>query len=277
MSVLRNRTAVYLAGLLILGILVGAAHNRALDAGRAFVLREAVQLALTPISIGCRRVFALGDWLTRAVRPRGAILRENARLRREVRRLTQENARLAEAAEENVRLRSALGLKRNVALEMIAAEVISRHASSWFDTVTIDRGRRDGIAPGDAVVNYRGLVGQVIESDLISSHVAAITDPTSAVGAMVRRSRSSGILQGQGSDYLALSYLPKDADVKDSDIVVTSGMGRVIPKGFVIGRVVKVMRSPTAGATTALVRPSVRLDEIEQVFVVKQRSGPRQR
>jgi rod shape-determining protein MreC len=86
---------------------------------------------------------------------------------------------------------------------------------------------------------------------------------------MVRRSRSSGILYGQGADYLALSHLPEHADVNESDIVVTSGMGRVIPKGFVVGRVVKVLRNSPAGGTTALVRPSVRLDEIEDVLVVK--------
>jgi len=209
----------------------------------------------------------------RVVRPRGSILRENARLRDEVRRLTWENARLAEAAEENARLRMLLGLKRNIPLDVVAAEVISRKAGNWFDTATIDRGRRAGIAPGDAVVNFRGLVGQVVESNLTSSQVAAITDPASSVGAMVRRSRSSGILQGQGSDYLALSYLPKDADVKCSDVVVTSGMGGVIPKGFVIGRVVKVLREATPGTTTALVRPSVRLDEVEQVFVVRCGAG----
>jgi len=270
MSIPRNRTALYLAGLLILGTFIGIAHNRALDAGRPFVVRDAVQLVLTPVNTASRRVFALGEWLVRFIRPRGSILRENARLRREVRMLTEENARLAEAAEENVRLRTSLGLKRNVPLETVAAEVISRKASSWFDTLTIDRGRRAGITKGAAVVNFRGLVGQVVESDLMSSQVVAITDPTSAVGAMVRRSRSSGILQGQGSGYLALTYLPKDADVSESDIVVTSGMGRVIPKGFVIGRVVRVMRSSAAGSTTALVRPSVRLDEIEEVFVVKQ-------
>ncbi|MDH7602689.1 MAG: rod shape-determining protein MreC [Armatimonadota bacterium] len=201
------------------------------------------------------------------------ILRENALLRREVKRLTAENARLANAAQENVRLRQLLELKQNTPLKTIAAEVISRKPSNWFATATINRGRRDGVSPGDAVVDFRGLVGQIVEADLLSARVVSITDPSSAVGAMVRRSRSSGVLQGQASDYLALTYLPKDADVKVSDVVVTSGMGRVIPKGFVIGRVVRVMRNLTTGMTTALVRPSVRFDEVEHVLVVKRAKG----
>ncbi|MGC8862828.1 MAG: rod shape-determining protein MreC [Armatimonadota bacterium] len=273
MSVFRHRIAISLTSLLILGILTGVAHKRALDSGRSFVANDAVRLALTPLSIASRRVFALGEWLVRVARPRRSILRENARLRAEVRRLTRENAQLAEAAHENARLRKLLGLKQNVPLDVVAAEIVSRNASSWFETAIIDRGRRSGVEPGDAVVNFRGLVGQVVESNLTSSQVAAITDPASAVGAMVRRSRSTGILQGQGSDYLALNYLPKDADVRKSDIVVTSGMGGVIPKGFVIGRVIRVVRDATPGTTTALVRPSVRLDEVEQVLVVRRGAG----
>ena len=66
-----------------------------------------------------------------------------------------------------------------------------------------------------------------------------------------------------------LTYLPKDARVKERDLVVSSGMGQVVPKGFVIGRVVKVVRNPIAGSTSAVVRQSVRFDEVEQVFVVK--------
>ncbi len=66
-----------------------------------------------------------------------------------------------------------------------------------------------------------------------------------------------------------LSYLPKDADVKVGDVVISSGMGQVIPKGLVIGRVVRVVRSKVMGSTKALVRPSIRIDQIEQVFVVK--------
>ena len=86
---------------------------------------------------------------------------------------------------------------------------------------------------------------------------------------MVQRSRSNGILQGKGGDYLTLSYLPKDADVKVGDIVISSGMGQVIPKGLVIGRVAKIMHNRVLGSTAALVRPSTRFDQIEQVFVAK--------
>ncbi|MGQ9783989.1 MAG: rod shape-determining protein MreC [Armatimonadota bacterium] len=248
-------------------------HSRSIRTNTPFIVRDVVHIVLTPVNIAAHRMFGVGDWLFRVVRPRRLILRENTTLRREVQRLTLENARLADAAAENSRLRELLGLKQSIPMRTVAAEVISRKPSNWFDTVIVNRGRRHGIGAGDPVVNFRGLIGQVTEADLLSARVVSITDPSSAVGAMVRRSRASGILLGQGGEYLSLTYLPKDADVKASDIVITSGIGRVIPKGFVIGRVVKVNRDITSGMTTALVRPSVRFDEIEHVLVVTRSSG----
>ncbi len=264
-----SKTAAYLAVLLFLCGALSYFNNRSVQFGRPFFVRDGLHLILAPANMAAHRIFAVGEWFIRVARPRRLILQENAFLRREVQRLTAENARLANAAEENARLRRLLGLKENVPMNTIAAEVISRKPSNWFATATINRGRRDGVSPGDAVVDFRGLVGQIVEADLLSARVVSITDPSSAVGAMVRRSRSCGVLQGQASNYLALTYLPKDADVKVSDVVVTSGMGKVIPKGFVVGRVVKVTRNLTTGMSTALVRPSVRFDEIEHVLVVR--------
>lgn len=278
-SFFRNKAALSLAVLLIAGMAIGVLHNRALESGGSVFVVDVVRTVLAPIDMTCHRVFLLGGWLARVSRPRGSILSENAELRREVRRLTEENARLAEAANENVALRRALDLKQRSPLKLISAEVISRRDSSWFDTISIDRGTRSGIAKGAAVVDARGLVGQVTECDLLTSQVVAITDSSSAVGAMVLRSRSTGILQGsdivngESSDYPVLTYLPKDADVRKGDIIVSSGKGQVIPKGFVIGRVVRVVRNSVAGSTSALVRPSVRIDQLEQVFVVKPGDG----
>lgn len=255
--------------LVTLGALIGALHNRAMDAGKSFLVQDIVQTALAPGNSAFHAIFAIGDQTARLVKPRSALLRENARLRREVLRLRRENSLLREAAAENSRLRKALDLRETSQFSMISAEVISRKPSSWFDTATLDRGRRAGILKGAAVISESGrLIGQVTEVNLYTSQVVALTDADSHIGAMVRRSRQTGMLQGQDSDYLVLSYLPKDADVRVNDAVVSSGMGRVIPPGFLIGRVARVVRSKSLGATSAWVTPSVSLDKIEQVFII---------
>ncbi len=269
-SLLRNKTIFSLIALLVLGMALGSTHNRALETGNSFAISNIVRTALIPTEAAFHRLFAFGEWMLRFIRPRSAILRENAALRREVKRLTEENIRLREAAEENLRLRQALHLRLSMPFETVPAEIIARSGSGWFDTATIDRGRKSGINKGDAVVCVRGLVGQVVEADDFTSQVVALTDQNSAVGAIVQRSRQAGIIQGQGPDSLVLSYLPKDADVKENDIVVSSGMGRVIPKGIPIGRVVKVIRDSVGGTTSAVVKPSARLDNTEQVLVIRQ-------
>jgi rod shape-determining protein MreC len=270
LSVLREKAVLTLVVLVVLGVGIGAAHDHALQRGAPFPIQDAVSMVVRPSALGFHATFAAIDHGIRAVRPRRSILKENAELRKEVTRLRAENVALAEAAQENIHLRAALGLSQSARMKMVPAEVISRKESTWFDTATIDRGRRAGIGKGWAVVtSSMQLVGQVLETDTFTSRIVALTEANSAVAAMVQRSRSSGVLQGQGGDYLTLSYLPKDADVKVGDIIVSSGMGQVIARGFVIGRVVKVVHSRVMGSTTALVRPSVRFDQIEQVFVVK--------
>jgi rod shape-determining protein MreC len=208
------------------------------------------------------------------VKPRGALLRENARLRREVRRMHRENSLLREAAAENTRLRRALDLRQASAMHMVAAEIVSRRASSWFDTATLNRGRNAHIETGAAVISESGLlVGQILEVNRFTSQVGALTEQQCGIGAMIRRSRHSGLLEGTDSDYLALTHLPKDADVRVNDLVISSGMGRVIPQGFPIGRVERVVRDRSAGTTSAWVVPSARLDKIEQVFIINPGQG----
>lgn len=270
LSVLREKAILTLVVLVLLGVGIGAGHDRALQRGAPFPIQDAVSMAVRPSALGFHATFAAIGRGTRAIRPRRSILRENAELRKEVTRLRAENAALAEATQENAHFRAALGLNQSAKARMVPAEIISRKESTWFDTATIDRGRRSGIGKGWAVVtSSMHLVGQVLETDTFTSRIVALTEASSVVAAMVQRSRSSGLLEGRSGDYLTLSYLPKDADVKVGDIIVSSGMGQVIARGFVIGRVVKVVRSKVMGNTTALVRPSVRFDQVEQVFVVK--------
>jgi rod shape-determining protein MreC len=264
----RSKSFISTAALLVLGMAIGVAHNHAMSSGSPFVLQDAATTVLYPAQTASRRLVGSGVWFLRVIRSRRAILKENAVLRREVRRLTVENATLHESCAQNVNLRKELGLRAGMAPPTIAAEVISRKESSWFDTATINRGSRAGVVKGAAVVNHRGLIGQVVAVSPFTAQVATLSDPSSSVGAMVQRSRSCGMIQGQGEAHLVLTYLPKDSDVKKGDIVTSSGMGGVVPKGFVIGRVVRVQRNAVAGTTSVLVRPSVKADQLEQVSVI---------
>jgi rod shape-determining protein MreC len=266
---LQDKTVLFLVLLVAAGNALGYFNKTSLRAGKSFVVQDIARSAVLPFNFASSRIFTFFDHFILAIRPRSLILRENAELRQHVRNLTADNARLRESAYENQALRKAIGLREINRMPMFPAEVISRRESQWFDTATLNKGRRAGVQSALAVVNHYGLVGQITVVNAFSSEVVALTNPHSSVGAMVQRSRSAGIIQGQGTDTLVLNYLPMDASILVGDLIVTSGQGRIVPKGFVIGRVLSVTPNSATGTTSAVVKPSVRFDELEHVFITK--------
>ena len=270
---LRNKAVVTLIVLLCLGIVLGMVANRYSESGKSWWLQDAITTVVGPINSAAHSIAGVFDGFVGIFRSRASMATENTHLRNQVKQLEMENSKLREAAYENVSLRQALGLRQSTSFPTIAAEVISRSESSWFDTATVNRGSNSGVEKGGAVFNHLGLIGQIVDVNPMSSQMVFLTDQNSAVGGMVQRSRSAGMVQGQGADDLVLTYLPKDADVKVGDLVVSSGMGKVIPKGIPIGRVIQVVANSLAGTTSALLKPSARYDQVEQVLIARVGQG----
>lgn len=268
LSYFRNVRILVLIGLLTLAVVFNVARNRAVEEGRTFVVEDVVRVVLQPLQNAGTTINRTAGNATESFRTRASLLRQNESLRAEVRKLTEENSLLKDQAEQNIRLRRALDFKTAIALPVASAQIIGRDASGWFSTCTIDRGSRDGVRPGYAVTSYLGLVGQVSGVSPTSSNVLMLSDSSSSVGAMVQRSRVNGICQGQNSDTLILNYMPIDADVEVGDIVVSSGIGNLVPKGLPIGIIIAVAPDLTGFTKHALVKPSVKFEQLENVLVV---------
>ncbi len=270
---LRNKAVVTLIVLLCLGIALGMVANRHSESGKSWWLQDAITTIVGPMNSAAHGIGGVFDGFVGIFRSRANMGAENTHLKNQVKQLEMENFKLREAAYQNASLRQALELRQSTPFPTIAAEVISRNESSWFDTATVNRGSSSGVENGGAVFNHLGLVGQIIVVNPMNSQMVFLTDQNSAVGGMVQRSRSAGIVQGQGADDLVLTYLPKDADVKVGDLVVSSGMGKVIPKGIPIGRVIQVVPNSLAGTTSAVVKPSAQYDQVEHVLIAKVGQG----
>lgn len=271
LQILRNTKIMTLLILLFLGTVIGISHNRALTGGKAYLPEDTVRVVMKPFQVAVAGFGSVFRGASKSIRSHKLLRKENEALRKEVKQLSMEVIRFREEAAEAKRLRTAIGLKQQSSEKLLATRIISRNPSEWFVTATLDRGRTSGIQSGQAVITHRGLLGQVFEVSPTSSQVRALTDSRDdhgGVGAMVQRSRVAGICMGQGSDLLTLTYLPKDADIKPGDIVVTSGQGEVVPKGLPIGRVVSVKTESGGFMKSAIVKPSVRLDQAEEAFVV---------
>ena len=194
---------------------------------------------------------------------------ENKKLKEKIEATLQENAILKEKLIAYNRLKELLELKESFSYEMIPSLVISREPGNWFNSVIIDRGRVDGVKENMAVATYYGLVGRIVSVDSRTAKVLLILDQRSAVGGMIQRSRDIGVVKGSESNYCYMEYLSHDADIKINDIIITSGLGSIFPKGIKIGRVVGVKKEKHALFQDVLIRPEVDFTKLEEVFVVK--------
>jgi rod shape-determining protein MreC len=191
---------------------------------------------------------------------------ENERLRQELAqfgvRLQQERAQ----AQRTRTLEQLLELRSQSQFATVAAGVIAGGASPDFRTVTIDKGTADGLRPDLAVIAPAGVVGRIITPTARAAKVQLLIDRNAAAGALVERSRAQGVVEGTGGD-LRMNYVTGAADVQVGDVVVTSGIDGIYPKGFVLGQIESVERG--AGVYSAIVlRPAVDFSSLETVLVV---------
>ena len=148
------------------------------------------------------------------------------------------------------------------------ASLMSRSVIPTQHLVVLDRGSRDGVVRESALLDVAGLVGRVIEVHPTTSVAMLVTDPNSRIACLVERSRESGLLVGTGESLCRLLYLDVDADLVVGDRVVTAGLGGPLPKGVVVGTIVKVVRDARSASLTAWVKPLVRLNQVEEVVCV---------
>lgn len=181
-----------------------------------------------------------------------------------------------DAATENERLRELLKLQQKRRdFQFEAARVATRSTSNWNSTLTISKGSSAGIAVGDCVVTQSGqLVGLISSVSGSTAVVSTIVDASLEMGGMMPRTYSAGVLEGDfalmGQGRLKMSYLSDEVQIVAGDEVVTSGLGEVYPSGLVVGHVEAVHLDPSGMSRYAVITPAVKLDELVEVFVIKE-------
>ena len=199
---------------------------------------------------------------------------ENRQLKLKIAEMEEEVRQATFDREENAHLRKVAELReqrRDLHLE--SARVLVQDSSNWYSLLTINKGTAYDIEVGDCVVTEEGyLLGVVTEAGLNWATVRTILDSESSIGALVFRSGSSALAQGDfslmGEGRMALSYLGAEPDVVAGDLIVTSGLGGYYPSQLVIGCVEEVRTSENGLAQYAVLRPEAELGGLTQVFIV---------
>lgn len=196
------------------------------------------------------------------------VRQENQALRQELERMKREEIFLREAQRENERLHRLLRLRESLPPVSVVARVIGKDPGNWFRSILVDKGWRDGVKKNAAVLCPQGLVGRTIEVMPDWARVQLITDPNFAAGALLEQSRVGGLLVGEVGPYCRLRFLPQDSEIKIGDLVLTSGLGGLNPKGIPIGMVTAVYKKPNSLFQEAEVEPRVDLFRLEEVLIL---------
>jgi len=196
------------------------------------------------------------------------VQQENQSLKQQLQEMAQNQIRYQEALLAQERLERLLGLKRQMAVPITGARVISYDPSVWFKCAIIDQGEAEGVQWGMPVLAAGGIVGRVIESYPHYAKVMFLLDRNSAIDAMVQRNRMRGILEGKGGNRCYLQYIPKNADIQIGDLILASGLGGIYPPGMALGQVTKTDKKKTGIFQEIEVTPMVDFANLEEVLVV---------
>lgn len=265
--------------LLVIAVIVHlVAIARQVDDGGVSLLERVVTSAFAPLQIAAARSWDRGRDILNLWPDLRAVTMENQQLKQELRLAQLRLLEQRPAVEENARLRSVLDLSPRLPTATLVADVVARDASPWFRSLTIDKGRGAGIDPGSTVLTPSGVLGRVISVSERTSQVQLLVDEGSGVAAVTERARIDGVVSGRGAEegtqgILLMKYVPSLADVKEGDIVVTSGLDGLFQKGLVVGMVRRV--DAAAGLFKDVwVQPSASPGLAEQVFVTLRRDAP---
>jgi rod shape-determining protein MreC len=192
---------------------------------------------------------------------------ENRQLQARVRDLTLQLETLQQAQKENVRLQQLLAFSGNLSYRSITARVIGRTPDFMSKTIYIDRGSADGIAADDPVLSGSGVVGRVVFVSRYYSQIQLITNPDASTGVMVERTRSPGVLKGSGDALLNLDYVSNTEQINAGDLVTSSGLDGIYPKGLPVGKVTDSHRGNSVFRSIK-VEPTADLIHLEEVLLL---------
>jgi rod shape-determining protein MreC len=210
----------------------------------------------------------MGDIVSDA-REFGSLHQENMRLKAEVLKIKEDAARCRDESSENKKLRSLAHFASRYGRNGIPAETIGRDVADWFNSVQVDKGTTSGAGKHMVAVNPEGLVGRVIEVFSHSSRIRLIMDYRSAVPAIVSETRSLGIVYGGEGNLLTMKYISIDSQARPGYMVYTSGLGKIFPKGVLLGEIISIRNESGSLFKSAVVKPAVDFGALENLLLVE--------
>jgi len=203
--------------------------------------REAASGVVYPVRALVDAPLSLAERLSEQLATRGQLMEENQALRQQNLVYQQRLQRMAALERENERLRELLGSSERLDTEVIIAELMRVELDPHTHLVAIDRGSEAGVFPGQPVLDASGVMGQVDTAGPRSASVRLLSDPSHAIPVEVNRNGLRTVALGTGAPHrLDLANVPANADIRDGDLLISSGLGDTFPRGYPVAEVVSV-------------------------------------
>jgi rod shape-determining protein MreC len=262
----KYKTAIFIVTILVIAVIMFS-YNLKYGADGSFfrkIVLEAVAPAQKVLSASVTSV--KDDWLRYVLLV--GIEEENKNLKNKINEFKATLILYQEGYLEAQRLRKLLSLTDDYHYHFISARVIGREQAALSKTILINKGTAHGLKTGMPVIAPPGLIGRLVDVSWHASKVLLFIDENSNVDAIVQRTRMQGIISGAGSRGLILKYISKTQDVKEGDVIVSSGMGGVFPKGLLIGQVSHVDRQAASLFLKINVAPFVDFSKLEEILIL---------
>ena len=262
----KYKTAIFIVTLLILALILFF-YNLKYGVDGSFFRKIVLETVAPAQKVLSTSVKSVNDAWLRYVLLVG-IQEENKNLKNKINELKSVLISYQEGYLEAQRLRKLLDLKDDYDYHFISARVIGKEQAALSKTILISTGAAHGLKTGMPVITPPGLIGRLVDVSWHVSKVLLFIDENSNVGAIVQRTRTQGIISGAGPRGLVLKYISKTQDVKEGDVIISSGMDGVFPKGLLIGQVSHVDRQDASLFSKINVAPFVDFSKLEETLIL---------
>lgn len=271
-NLFRNKIFILLLTTVLIFILMGISS---MPNSRLNALANVVSVPLSPVQNGISFVEQKVKSFLSYFEDMKALQDENEALKIKIAEMEKENNELAAYGEKIKELRQALNLKDVFSnYDMVGGNVIAKDMGNWFNVFRIDVGMKDNVDRNYPVLtSTKGLVGRILEADINTAKVVSIIDESSVVSGWISKPGGGhvivrGDISLKEEGLCRIDYIPMDVDVTVNDIIETSGLGGIYPKGITIGRVKEVRKKNDELSRYAIIEPAVNFKKIEEVFVL---------
>ena len=233
------------------------------------ILRSSISTLVYPLQYTAGLAADLPRKVSAMMVSRQTLMNENERLRDEQLHMYSKLQRIAALEDENRRLRDLLESSVEFYERVLVAELVGVELEPFRQQIVINKGLTHGVFNGQPVVDSGGIMGQIIHVSPFSSTVLLITDPTHSIPVLVNRNGLRSVAVGLGQDnVVSLEHIPVNADIKEGDLVVSSGLGRKFPRGYPVGTVSSITRVPGEFFSNVLISPSAKFGVTREALLL---------